>query len=275
MNELKDNLIASFQDLFASAVEALPRILTGIALLIVAVLFCKLVERVLRLLLRRIKIDDLMKKTGIDKTLSRAGIRQELNQFVPRLVYFLLLFLMAKTLADALGLVAVSDALGAFFTYLPNLVAALLLLVLGSAAAQFAGNTVTQAARGAGIDFAPALGRIVGGMILFIISMMAIGQLQLDTDIIRIVTSVFLAGVALAFGLSMGFGTRDITRKLLAGFYARKVLRLGETTEVDGVSGRLRAITATHTILEDGDGGTVAVSNDTVLDQVSRQRPAD
>ena len=84
---------------------------------------------------------------------------------------------MTKTAVDALGLVAISDAIGAFFAYLPNLVAALLLLVLGSAIGQVAGQTVAQSAETAGIEFAPALGRLVSGLILFVTAMMAIGQI--------------------------------------------------------------------------------------------------
>ena len=270
MSELTDKLIASFQELLDSVVAAAPKVLTGLILLILAVLICKIVEKVLRAVLTRVKFDDLVKKAGVDSTLQRLGVRQDLNRFLPRLVYFLLLTVMAKTLADVLGLVAVSDALSAFFVYLPNLIAALLLFILGSAAAQFAGGAVTQAGRSAGLDFAPALGRVVSALIFFIVGMMAVAQLKIDTDIIRIVTSLFLAGVALAFGLSVGLGSRDITRNIMAGFYAKKVLQVGERLEIDGESGTLQAITATHTIL-DQDGRRVAIANDTLLDKVGKQ----
>ena len=91
--------------------------------------------------------------------------KKQLNHFLPRLVYFLLLLLFAKTGADALGLVAISNALGSLFAYLPNLIAALLLVVIGTTAGQFAGRTVTQAARESGIEFAAMLGRVVSALI--------------------------------------------------------------------------------------------------------------
>lgn len=132
-----------------------------------------------------------------------------------------MVFLLAKTASDALGLVAISNAIGAFFDYLPNIVAALLLLILGSTVGQFAGQTVTQSAESSGIDFAPALGKLVSGLIFFVVAMMAIAQLKIDTEMVRIVTSFILGGAALAFGLSFGLGTRDVIRGMVAGFYVR------------------------------------------------------
>lgn len=206
----------------------------------------------------------------MDKTLQRIGLRQQLNLFIPRLVYFLVLFLLAKTASDALGLVAISNSIGAFFGYLPNIVAALLLLILGSTVGQFAGQMVAQSAESSGIDFAPSLGKLVSGLILFVLAMMAVAQLKIDTEMVRIVTSFVLGGAAIAFGLWFGLGTRDIIRNMVAGFYARKFLEVGKNLEIAGQQGVLRAVTATHAILE-SEGRDISVSNSTFLDQVSKQ----
>jgi len=90
----------------------------------------KVIETVLRFLLTRLRFDTLMERTGIDKTLQRIGLRQQLNVVIPRLVYFLTLIVLARTASDALGMTAIAGAIGAFFAYLPNIIAALLLLVV-------------------------------------------------------------------------------------------------------------------------------------------------
>jgi hypothetical protein len=267
---LKEKLVQSFENLVTSVITAAPKVLVGILLIVVGLAVAKLVEVVLRLILVRVRFDKLVEKAGVDKALQRIGLRQQLNLFLPRLVYFLVIFLLARTATDALGLAAISNAIGAFFDYLPNIVAALLLLILGSTVGQFAGQTVTQSAESSGIDFAPALGKLVSGLILFVVAMMAIGQLKIDTEMVRIVTSFILGGAAIAFGLAFGLGTRDVVRNMVAGFYARKFLEVGKNLEVAGQSGVLRAITATHTIME-SDGHDISVSNATFLDQVSKQ----
>ncbi len=267
---MKEKLFESFQGLVNMVVGAAPKVVVGIVFLIISILVAKVLEKLLRLLLVRVRLDNLVQQAGLDKTLARIGIRQKLDFFIPRLVYYLILCLLAKTLADTLGLVAISDALGAFFSYLPNLIAAFLLILLGSAVSQFVGTTVRQAADNSGLDFAPALGRLVSGLIFFIVAVMAIAQLKVDTEMLRTVTAIVLAAGALAFGISFGFGARDIVRNILAGFYARKFLQVGKPVDVVGQQGILRAITATHTILEKDDS-SISLSNGTFLDNVARQ----
>lgn len=267
---MKDKLLIAFSNLADSIIAAVPKVAMGIALVITALLAAWAVERVLRYALTKVRFDSLVGKVGVDRALQRLGIRQQLTHLLPRIVYFLVLLLLAKTAVDALGLVAISDAIGAFFGYLPNIIAALLLLVLGSTVGKFAGQTVAQSAASSGVEFAPALGRLVSSLILFVSAMMAIAQLKIDTEIVRIVTSFVLGGAALAFGLSFGLGARDIVRNIAAGFYARKVLEVGKPLEVAGQQGVLKAITATHLILEDG-GRETAVANDALLQHAARQ----
>jgi hypothetical protein len=267
---MKEKLLESFRGMADMVIGAVPKVAVGIFLMILAVFAAKLVEKALRLLLVRVRLDNLVQQTGLDKTLQRIGIRQKLDYFIPRLAYYLILCLLAKTLADSLGLVAISEALGAFFSYLPNLIAAFLLVLLGSAVSQFVGTTVRQAAESAGLDFAPALGRLVGGLLFFIVAVMAIAQLKIDTEMLRLVASIVLAAGALAFGLSFGLGARDILRNILAGFYTRKFLQIGKSIEIAGERGTLRAITATHAILE-CEERSVSISNAAFLDHPSKQ----
>jgi small-conductance mechanosensitive channel len=133
---------------------------------------------------------------------------------------------------------------------------------------------VTQSGRNAGIDFAPSLGRLISGLIIFVVSMMAIGQLQIDTAIVRIVTSFVLGGAALGFGVSFGLGTRDIIRNITAGFYTRKFLRIGNRVEISGHKGVLLEINATHAILQAEDR-EIAIANTTFLETAAESLPGE
>jgi hypothetical protein len=78
--------------------------------------------------------------------------------------------------------------------------------------------------------------------------MMATAQLKIDTDIVRIVTSLVLGGAALGFSLSFGLGTRDVA----------------------GQQGVPRAIPATHVIMQ-SEGHDPIVANATLLDHIVKQ----
>jgi small-conductance mechanosensitive channel len=264
---------------FANAIEGTvaslstwtPRVIGGLVLLLLALLVAKLVERVLRAVLTRMKIGALAERLGVVETLKKVGIAQPLDVLIPRIVYYLLLFLFVQTAAEALGLGPISAAIGALFAYLPNVLSAVLIVLVGTVVAQMAGQTVARAARESGIDFASSLGSVVSGLIIFVLGIMAIAQLRIDTDIVRLVIACGLAGLALAFGLSFGLGTREITRNLIAGFYARKIFRTGDELEIQGERGVLRSITPTQTLLVQADNKVVAISNASFLDHVVRQ----
>lgn len=266
---MQQQLLKIAFDLRDLVLGAVPRLIVGIAVAVALVVTAKVIERVLRSLLIRIKFDSLLKSAGIDTMLQRVGIRESLNQFLPRLVYFLLLLLFARTAADGFGLTAISNGIGAMFAYLPNVIAAVLVVIVGTSVAQFAGQTVARAAEESGIEFGKSLGSIVSGLVLFIVGVMAIGQLQFDTAMVRIVTICLLSGIALAFGLSMGLGTRDITRNVLAGFYARKIFSPGDPIEIRGERGVLKSITATQTVIE-RETGLTTVANSVFLDETVR-----
>ena len=265
-----EQLVSAFRNLFNSMIAAAPKVAIGLVLIVVGWLVAKVVEVLLRQILVRIRFDSLLERAGIDKTLHRIGIRQQLNFLIPRIVYFLLLLLLARTGAEALGLGAISGAIASFFDYVPNIVAALLLLILGTTVGQFAGDMVKESAESAGIDFGQTLGRIVSSLILFVVMIMAISQLRIDTEMVRLVTTVLLGGAALAFGLSFGLGSRDLVKNLVAGFYARKVLEVGKNTEIAGQEGALVAITATHIILEK-DARSVSIANALFLEHATKQ----
>lgn len=270
MIELGQMWNGMLRDTADSLIRWTPRVLMGLLLVLLALAVAKLIERLVRAALVRMRFDALLSRAGIDQALRRIGIRQSIEQFVPRIIYFLLLVLFARSAADAVGLAAVSSAIGAFMAYLPNIIAATTILVLGSAAAQWAGATVTEAATNSGIEFAPSLGRVVTALLMFVLGVMAANQLRIDTEMIRLVASAILGGMALAFGLSFGLGSRDVTRAILGGFYARRTLELGADIEVRGVKGRLDAITPLHTVLEK-DGRTTLIANSIYLDDVVQQ----
>lgn len=268
--QIGEQLVATYQDALNSLIAWTPTVLLAVVLIVVALVVAKLVERLLRSVMTRVRFDALVERVGIDQAIQRIGIRESLNTLVPRIVYYLLLILFARTAADAMGLVAISSAIGAFMGYLPNILAALLILVLGGAAAQVAGRGVGQAATNAGIEFGPSLGGLVTGLIMFVLGIMAISQLQIDTDMVRIVTASVLAAMALAFGLAFGLGSRDITRNIIAGYYARKTFEVGREIEIMGERGELVGITPTQTLMQQGDR-MVAVSNAAFLDTVVKQ----
>lgn len=264
-----EQFVQVWRGVFKTFVDATPQVVGGVLVFAVMLAVAKLAEWLLRLILVQLRLDSWLAQSGLDRTLQRLGIRQPVTQLLPRLAYFLLLLLFAQTTADVFGLHAISNAIRSLFDYLPNALAALVVLAVGSIVSQVVSRMIAQASEEAGLDFGGALGRVVGGLILFVAGVMAVSQLQVDTRMVQLVTTCALAGGALAFGLSFGLGSREFTRNIIAGFYARKVFNPGDGVEVLGVRGIIAAITPTQTLLQDGDD-IVAIANSALVTDVVR-----
>ncbi len=261
--DVVDNLVSAVGDLA-------PRILTALVVIIIGYIFAKLTERFLRGLLQKLKFDAAIEKVGIQDSLKRIGLRGSPSIGISRIVYFLLFVLFVQSATQSVGLHAISGAIQSFFSYLPNILAALVVILLGSVIAEFASKTVAQSARESGIDYAETLGRLVSALVFFVVAIMAITQLQIETDIVKAVAIVLLSGMALGGALTFGLGTRDITRNIVAGFYARKLFESGQPIEIDGEKGKLISIAPTQTLIEQDDK-LVSVPNAKLMDSVVRQ----
>ncbi|MDH3665237.1 MAG: hypothetical protein OEU92_35350, partial [Alphaproteobacteria bacterium] len=139
---IREQLVTTVQSTVESLIMWAPRVIGGLLLLLLAFMVAKIIERTLRSLLTRLKVGTAMQRLGVDDALKRVGVAQPLDLLLPRVVYYLLLALVVRTLADSLALGPVSDAIGAFFAYLPNVISAVIILLVGSIVAQLAGQMV-------------------------------------------------------------------------------------------------------------------------------------
>ena len=159
--------------------------------------------------------------------------------------------------------------LGSLLAYAPRVLAAGAILLGGIVAAEYARRAATRAAKDSGIDYASTLGTLVFVVVAFAIGLMAVSQLQVATDAVWLTLGWMLAGLALALGLSFGLGARDVTRNILAGFYARRISRIGQQIEMQGRRGTLISITPTNALIDQPDA-VVSISNS----PLRRGRPA-
>ena len=66
MKDITQKLYDSLAGLVDSVIAAAPNILMGLVLIVVALIVAKIIEKVLRMILVRVKFDELVQRTGID-----------------------------------------------------------------------------------------------------------------------------------------------------------------------------------------------------------------
>ncbi len=103
-------------------------------------------------------------------------------------------------------------------------------------------------------------------MIIIAISV-AIGQLEVKTELLNYVIAIVLTAVALAVALALGLGSRELVSQILAGIYVRELYEVGQRVSLPELEGQIEEIGTVKTLLLTDAGEIVSVPNRVLLEQ--------
>jgi hypothetical protein len=261
------SLIAAMTALWTKVAGFIPNLFVALILVLLGFVVAKLLDTLLSKLLGKIGLDRLMAGTGLTKILARAGIQAPVSTLIGKIVYWFVLLVFLVSAAESLGLERVSATLDVMALYLPKVFGAALLLLAGVLLAHLVSGLVRGAAEGVGLDYAHGLGRVAQGLVIIISISVAIGQLEVKTDLLNNVIAIVLISVGLAISLALGLGSRDIASQILAGIYVRELYEVGQHVQIGAIQGQIEEIGTVKTTLLTEEGELVSISNRILLDQ--------
>src|SRR3954471_3549715 len=214
-----ETFVASFRDAFSMILGAIPRILGFIVIVAIGWFISSILARAVSGLLRAIRFDELMQRSGIGDFLNKmstgtdpAGIVAGIVKWIVRVVVLLVAF-------DVLGLPAVSDVMRQLILWLPHLVVAVFVLLIGGIAARAIANIVRGATAEAGFANPETLANVVRTTVWAFAIVVAVNQLGIATNLINTLFTGFVGALALACGLAFGLGGRDLASRSLENWY--------------------------------------------------------
>ena len=235
----------------------LTALLPGAAAAVGLLLVGWLVASLLRLLTRKLVVAVVTRiNTRLRPAESLSGTR--LTEDAPRVMgafayWVVLLFFLAAAI-DKLPLPVVTSVLQSLAYYMPRVLLAVAIIFIGLGAGIVANRWTTRVAAAAGVDYAPALGRIVQVAVLVVALIVGAQEVGLEsgffTATLLIVLAAILGGLALAFGLGSG----PIVTNIMASYYAAQAYRVGDVVRVAGIEGIVREIRPTSIVLDTADG---------------------
>ena len=214
-----DTLIASFRDAFSMILGAIPRILGFIVVVAIGWFVSSILARAVSGLLRAIRFDELMQRSGIGDFLNKMGTGSDPAGLVAGLVKWIVRVVVLLVAFDVLGLPAVSDVMRQLLLWLPNLVVAIFVLFIGGIAARALGNIVRGATAEAGFANPETLANVTRTTVWAFAIVVAINQLGIATNLITTLFTGFVAALAIALGLAFGLGGRDLASRTLENWY--------------------------------------------------------
>ncbi|VXC45663.1 mechanosensitive ion channel family protein [Pseudomonas sp. 8O] len=261
------SLISAMTALWTKVAGFIPNLFVALVLVLLGFVVAKLLDTLLSKLLGKVGLDRLMTGTGLTKLLARVGIHAPVSTLIGKIVYWFVLLIFLVSAAESLGLQRVSATLDVLALYLPKVFGAALVLLAGVLLAQLVSSLVRGAAEGVGLEYANGLGRVAQGLVIIISISVAIGQLEIKTDLLNNVIAIVLISVGLAVALALGLGSRDIASQILAGIYVRELYQVGQQVQVGEVEGQIEEIGTVKTILLTDTGELVSVANRVMLEQ--------
>lgn len=141
---------------------------------------------------------------------------------------------------------------GKIVVWFPKLIVAGAIVIAGNAAAAIVAGSVASGLRRATGGGTSGGAGAIRATVIAAAYLLAVAQLGVDLAIILLVLGGVVGALAVAVGLLIGLGGRDIAREVAAGRYLRRVIAAGDVVDIGQVTGRVVRLHAATVEIDDG-----------------------
>lgn len=202
--------------------QFLPKLALAVLVLVGGWMLAKLARFAVEKALRAVNFNVLTERSGMDGFLQQGGIQSDTTAIFGALAYWLVILAALIIAFNSLGLTYITDLLRQVVLFAPKVVVALLILAFGAYFARFIGATVITYCRNVGIQDADLLGRLAQYAIIAFVVLIALDQIDVAGDIVRLSFLIILAGVVFALALAFGLGGQKWAADLLDRWWPRR-----------------------------------------------------
>lgn len=246
-------------------------ILKAMLVLLFGWLFIKLLLMVLKKSLKLLKIDDLGKKLNDIEIFEGKKLSINLTNVILKFVKWALLLILIIIVSEMMGLTIVSEEIGNLISYLPQLLSAAAIFVIGLFIANFVKKSLFAFFKSFELSGGKIISQIVFFILLSIISITALNQAGVNTDIITNNMTLIFGAFLGAFALALGLGSRDVISDLLKTYYTRRTYEIGMKIKFKGIEGEIIAIGDLSMTLKTLTGTLIVPIKEIVDNQVEVQ----
>jgi len=221
---LEASLIQAGSQLITQVAIFTPKIVSALTILILGTIIARWVKSIVIKALEAMRVSKGTKDTPLDQFLQHAEAGK-IEVVIGSVAYWLIILFVLQSAVSVLGLSALSALLDRLLSYLPNIVSAGLVLVFGILLAGLAESFVKGAIRSVNGAHPHIFGQVVSYLIMTVALMAAIAELRIAQQFISILFTGMIATAALAVGLALGLGGKDLVSRLLQDWYERNKKR--------------------------------------------------
>lgn len=193
----------------------LPKLALAVVVLIAGWMLAKLARFTVVKGLRAINFNVLTERAGMDGFLKQGGVESDTTDIFGVLIYWLVVLAALIIAFNSLGLTYITDLLRQVVLFVPKVIVALLILAFGAYFARFVGGAVMTYCRNVGIQDGELLGNLAQYAIMTFVVLIALEQVDVGGEIVRVSFLIILGGVVFALALAFGLGGQARVAKML------------------------------------------------------------
>ncbi|MFV0564810.1 MAG: mechanosensitive ion channel family protein [Flavobacteriaceae bacterium] len=271
ITEWNEGVKASLSTITGEMAKVVPNIIGALAILILGWLFTKVILIVIKKALKLVKADKIDDKINEIELFEGKKLNFNTVKIVTKFVKIIMYLMIAIVVTDILGLTMVSEEIRNFVSYLPKLFSALIIFTVGLLFANFVKKTLKSLFESMDFSGSKIISQIVFTILLVFISITALNQAGVDTEIITNNITLIIGALLLAFTLAFGLGAQKVVGDLLKAFYVRKTYEIGQKIEFNNIKGEVVSVNGISITIKTATDTIVVPIKDIVESQVKIQ----
>lgn len=237
-------------DLLTNGLLFLARLLGALLVILFGRLMAKGMGKGLTKLFKRVGIDKLADRLGQIDLFRKSTIKVTPSEVIGKVIYYIIFFVFIWIATDMLHIAALSDMISRVFDYLPVLTSALIVFIAGVFLADFLKKIVLTATKSLNIPAANLIANLVFYFLFINVAMITLAQAGIQTESIEDNISIILAGIVAAFAIGYGYASRPVLSNMLAAYYNRNRIQIGDHITIEGIEGKVLKMDNTTFTLE-------------------------
>ena len=217
-------------------------ILKALLVLFFGWLFIKLCLSILKRTLKLIKVQKLGDKLNDIEIVEGKKLNINITKLIVSFVRWSLLLVLVIIVSEMMGLTIISKEIGNLIHYLPQLLSGVVIFMIGLFIANFVKKSIQSFFKSFELSGSKIISQIVFFILLSIISVTALNQAGINTEIITSNLTLIFGALLISVSLAIGLGSREIVADLLRTYYTRRKYEIGQKIKFKNVKGKIVSI---------------------------------
>jgi hypothetical protein len=224
-------------------------------LALVGLLVALVAGRCAALLADKLRLQEAAERSGLARSISASGFARQTPQLVGDVVFWLLFAVFLVSSLSLLGIPGMTAAVDDAVRFVPKALAAIVLLVIGLLVSAYLRRVVAASSDLVRLGDAQLVANFLYYGLVLITVLAALNQLEFQLELLNAAVLITFASAALALGLAVGLGGREIMAGILCSYYLRQRFQAGDHVRVAGFAGTVREIGPVATVIETEENG--------------------